>query len=92
MSLTFVFACVFRASLVCAFATSRAFAGALVCGRSGFVTGTFVCANRVFAVLVKTLAATFHGANMLAFVRRSGRIGVARYEHGANYAHSKNDK
>ena len=66
MSLTFVFACVFRASLICAFATSRAFAGALVCGRRRFVTGTFFRANGILAVLVKALAA--HGASARATV------------------------
>ena len=87
MSLTFVFACVFRASLVCAFSTSRAFAGTLVGGRRRFVTGTFFRANGILAVLVETLAA--HGAYMLALVCRRGRIVIARHEHGANHAHSQ---
>lgn len=87
VTLALILASVFRASLVCAFSTSRAFAGTLVCGRRRFVTGTFFRANGILAVLVETLAA--HGAYMLALVCRRGRIGVARHEHGANHANSQ---
>lgn len=60
MTLTLVLACVFGAILVQTFVAFGTHHCACV------VTGAFVRANGILAVLVKTLATTFYGTDMLA--------------------------
>ena len=81
VNLALIIAYFFGAIIVCALSANRALACAFVCGRRGFVTGAFVCANGISTCRVGAFAASraFVSANMFGLFFVTGTLFFASF-------------